>query len=415
MSFTIAIRMKPAMSLRRAISRCVVAVALCLALVPASVSAAIFILINQDPPGEGFNDPTAVAPIGSNPGTTLGQQRLNVFARGLEYWGDRITQKTAGGQELPIRVRANFTPISTCSQFSGVLGFAGAEVYFSNFGAGQSDVWYPVALADHVSEADLEPPGSPENPSGADIVAAFNADVDNDSCLGTRKWYYGYDGMGGNNIDLLSTIIHEVGHGMGFATVVDLGTGTKPSGYDDVYMQNLLNAATGRTYPQMSNLERVSASQATGSLQWTGPAVSALVAEGVLSNGFNGVTDRIEMYAPSPQEQGSSVSHYSNAVAPNEIMEPRLNGPVHNLELTMALMQDIGWTGLIECGEADRNGSRGATDALIALQTSVGDGECLPALCDPNGSGSGTTTDALIMLQGSVGQQVTYSCGLAAS
>ncbi len=397
------------------VQRCLIAAAICLALAPAPASAATFVLINADPPWEGFNDPTAVTPIGGNPGTTRGQQRLNVFARGLEYWGDRITQQTAGGQELPVRVLANFTPISECNQSGGVLGFAGAAAYFSNFGAGQTNVWYPAALADHVLETDREPPGTAENPDGADIVAAFNEDVDEDSCLGSRKWYYGYDGMGGNDIDLLSTIIHEVGHGMGFATVVDLGTGIKPSGRDDVYMQNLVNAATGRTYPQMSDLERISASQATGSLQWTGPAVSALVAEGVLSNGFNAATDRIEMYAPSPQERGSSVSHYSNFVAPNEIMEPRLSGPVHNLELTMTLMQDIGWTDLIECGDADRNGSRSAVDALIALQTSVGSNDCLPALCDPNSSGSVTATDSLIMLQGSVGQEVTYSCGLAAS
>ena len=34
-------------------------------------------ILNADSPGVGFNDPTAVAPVGNNPGTTLGQQRLN--------------------------------------------------------------------------------------------------------------------------------------------------------------------------------------------------------------------------------------------------------------------------------------------------------------------------------------------------
>ena len=43
--------------------------------------AAQFVIVNADFPGEGFNDPTPAAPVGGNPGTTLGEQRLNVFLR----------------------------------------------------------------------------------------------------------------------------------------------------------------------------------------------------------------------------------------------------------------------------------------------------------------------------------------------
>ena len=41
--------------------------------------AATITIVNIDLPGEGFNDPTVVAPVGGNPGTTLGQQRLLAF------------------------------------------------------------------------------------------------------------------------------------------------------------------------------------------------------------------------------------------------------------------------------------------------------------------------------------------------
>ena len=51
------------------------------------VNAATFVIVNNDGPGEGFNDPTPVSPIGGNPGTTLGQQRLNCFIRAGEIWG----------------------------------------------------------------------------------------------------------------------------------------------------------------------------------------------------------------------------------------------------------------------------------------------------------------------------------------
>jgi hypothetical protein len=45
------------------------------------------IVLNADGPGEGFNDPTPVAPVGGNPGTTRGQQRLIAFQFAADIWG----------------------------------------------------------------------------------------------------------------------------------------------------------------------------------------------------------------------------------------------------------------------------------------------------------------------------------------
>ena len=57
---------------------CLVLVALAVSLTAAPAQgAAVFAIINGDPAGVGFNDPTIVAPVGGNPGTTLGEQRLN--------------------------------------------------------------------------------------------------------------------------------------------------------------------------------------------------------------------------------------------------------------------------------------------------------------------------------------------------
>ncbi len=57
---------------------------------------------------------------------------------------------------------------------------------------------------------------------------------------------------------------------------------------------------------------------------------------------------RILMYAPPVSAPGSSVSHYSTAAKPNQLMEPALSGDLtHALEpprdLTLPLLQDIGW------------------------------------------------------------------------
>ncbi|MGL5005677.1 MAG: PA domain-containing protein, partial [Casimicrobium sp.] len=45
----------------------------------ASSFAANVVILNGDDPGVGFNDPRPAAPVGGNPGTTVGEQRLNAM------------------------------------------------------------------------------------------------------------------------------------------------------------------------------------------------------------------------------------------------------------------------------------------------------------------------------------------------
>ena len=52
-----------------------------------AAEAANIIIVNNNAAGVGFNDPTPVAPVGGNPGTTLGAQRLNVFNYAASIWG----------------------------------------------------------------------------------------------------------------------------------------------------------------------------------------------------------------------------------------------------------------------------------------------------------------------------------------
>lgn len=70
-------------------------------------------IINNDGPNEGFNDPTPVLPEGGNPGTTLGQQRLNVFnyAAGIggHFWIALLPSKFEPILTLcPAQLRAQF-------------------------------------------------------------------------------------------------------------------------------------------------------------------------------------------------------------------------------------------------------------------------------------------------------------------
>jgi hypothetical protein len=52
---------------------------LLLTIAPVVAGAATITIINNNAAGVGFNDPTPVAPVGGNPGVTLGAQRLYIF------------------------------------------------------------------------------------------------------------------------------------------------------------------------------------------------------------------------------------------------------------------------------------------------------------------------------------------------
>ena len=71
----------------------------------ATAMAAEVIPVNFDDPGEGYNDPTPVAPVGGNPGTTRGQQRWIVAQFAADLWGSVLQS------DVPIFVGAQFNPL----------------------------------------------------------------------------------------------------------------------------------------------------------------------------------------------------------------------------------------------------------------------------------------------------------------
>ena len=152
--------------------------ALALVLTAGIATAATITIVNLDGAGEGFNDPTVVTPVGGNPGTTVGAQRLYVFQYAANIWGSLLSDN------ITILVDANFDPLS-CNATSGVLGSAGPVNVFRDFsGATFPGTWYNVAEANKLANADLDP-------SNADIQATFNSSVGGMNCLpraGTTVW-----------------------------------------------------------------------------------------------------------------------------------------------------------------------------------------------------------------------------------
>ena len=235
---------------------------LLLAISPAA-SRAGFVIVNLDGANEGFNDPTPAAPVGGNPGTTVGQQRLNVFVKAGQIW-DAILQSP-----VTIRVQASFDPLP-CSATSGVLGGAGPNVVDSDFsGAPFAATWYNGAEANRLSGVDLDPLDD-------DIGAQFNVNVGTVGCLTTRFWYYGFDGNeGANGLDLLAVLLHELGHGLGFMTLTDETNGSYFAGQPSIWDRYLMDNVSGKHWIDMTPTERIASAINTGHLVWDGPAVNA--------------------------------------------------------------------------------------------------------------------------------------------
>src|SRR4029077_20197815 len=80
---------------------------------------ATFVIVNTNAPGVGFNDPTPAAPVGGNPGTTVGQQRLIAFQYAADIWGSILDSP------VTISVQSSFQPLA-CNATAATLGSASA-------------------------------------------------------------------------------------------------------------------------------------------------------------------------------------------------------------------------------------------------------------------------------------------------
>ena len=330
------------MSARRLLLPALAGVALLFA--AGGVGAATITIVNGDAAGVGFNDPTSASPVGGNTGTTLGQQRLIAFQHAADLWGSRLTSS------VPIVVRANFGPLTPCTTSSGVIGSAGPRsVYTLNvdFPNVPKDTIVVSALADKLIGFDAAP-------GQHDIGASFNSNIGTAGCLPSVSWYLGLDGNpGASQLDFVTVLLHELGHGLGFLTLVDLPTGALLGGFHDVFELNLRDNDANLPWSSMTDAQRQASALNTNDLVWLG-AQTVATATTALSAGKD-ASNRPMMYAPSPLQQGSSVSHWSQSSAggascatctnltPNDLMKPSYTGPLHATLITHKALEDTGW------------------------------------------------------------------------
>lgn len=301
----------------------------------------------------GFNSSSFLAPSGGNNGTAVGAQRKLSFIKAAEILADRVSSSQV------IIMDATFTGLA-CSAGSATLGSAGATIslYHPAAPAGlTSNTWYPVGLyndisnSDQLSSADDISGGYSGNGTGSDINSRFNSNIGQTDCLqSSNGWYYGFDAPPSNYIGFTTVLLHEATHGLGFASLTSASTGAKNDGRDDIFSNNLYSLANGASWSGLSDGQRASSAISLTGLLWNGSNVNAQ-AVGLLTAGFHDADsstsftsgDRVQMYAPSPIESGSSVSHFNTAASPNEIMEPEYTAGQLGLGLALYLLKDIGW------------------------------------------------------------------------
>ena len=235
---------------------------------------------------------------------------------GVDAWAENFTSS------VPIRIDASYGRQSS----AGILASSSPVKYFlgSTFsGAPDNDIWYPSAMANALAKKDLDV-ANPE------VTIRINNNIG-------PLLYLGTDGAcPPGQYDLVSIIVHELAHGLGFISNDDI-----LFGYGSIQQATPFDA-----YAQLSDGSRlmdlnspsVELAQAfTSKLVWSG-------ARAIAAN--NGVKPLL--YTPAQYSSGSSISHLDEVTfpsgTPNAVMTPTLSlGEVFHSPgpLAVAMIQDM--------------------------------------------------------------------------
>ena len=213
---------------------------------------------------------------------------------------------------------------------SGVLGHSGSLNSWRDFlGAPMAGTWYSITLANALYGSDLDP-------ANADIYMGFSSTFD---------WYTGTDGSTpGTQVDLVSVVLHEICHGLGFAGLMSVSSGIGSWGggtaYPKSYDRFTENGSGQLLISAFANNSAALASQLTS---------DNIYFNGAMATAANG-DSHPKLYAPATWSQGSSYAHLAetfNGTSHALMTYSLANGEsIHSPgTITMGLLRDVGWPG----------------------------------------------------------------------
>ncbi len=250
------------------------------------------------------------------------QEAQDAFQFAVDIWESILISP------VTIRIRAEWSDLDP-----GTLGSASTASFFRNFkNTPQFQVWYPVALAEKIAGEELN------GPSDFDITASFNNDND---------WYFGTDlNPAVGEHDLVSVVLHEIAHGLGFIDTMGETGGAGSfglSGFPAIY----------DFYISTAHPERL---QLTDDANFGNPSTElgdALTSESVF---FNSPLAELpgnilpKLFAPTAFNPGSSIAHLDEATyragTPNSLMSPSIGTveAIHNPgPIALNMFSEMGW------------------------------------------------------------------------
>jgi len=314
---------------------------------------------------------------------TWPDEAIEAFEYAADIWSTHIRSN------VPIRVEAIWENI-------GPLGSAGPTfiIQSDDIPGSIPNTWYPIAQANAMAGFDF---------LATDPDEEFHIEIQMD--CGTNNWHFQTDANPGpNQIDFVTVVLHEFGHGLGFIGTLEADPGGQeaewgiensnnnvyPIIYDRLAVDgddfSILNE---NIYPNPSAELYEAATGRRNGLFLTGPDTDTMYA---------GMPAPI--YAPLTWNSGSSYSHLDDATfvnTENALMRPRIDqasaihtpGPVF-----CGMLSDSGWPLGINCLVfIDRA-------AFIAVE---------PDTLDFEVANIGTTTTKVITIRNEADSEVTIS------